>query len=474
MALETLYVLDTNVLVHDPTAIFNFKHSTVGIPARVLEELDKFKSEPSGRGRSSREAIRLLDALREKGSLGQGVNLDNGGVIKVLFLCDKPPVMPFHINVEDNEILLTAMCARQEGYTVRFISKDLNARVKSDALGIPAQDYLREHVSEDDFYKGWVRIRVPAVQLKREFPQELDLLREQQDLLPNQYVLVESQHNPFQYQIFRYLGGSQFRPVHEPHMAWPLTARNPQQAMALDALLDDTIQLVTLYGPAGTGKTFLALLAGLHKVLIEDHYERLLVSRPVVPLGRDIGYLPGTIEEKLRSWMLPIYDNIDFISHSVQFGQHTHRVEQERGISREMPPQVREFHGKKKKQSQGTPPKREAGGLLPMDELVRQNKLSLEAITYMRGRSIPYQYIFIDEVQNLTPHEVKTLVSRVGEGSKIILSGDPYQIDSPYLDFSSNGLMYATERLKGQKLVAAVYLEKSERSELSTVASELL
>ncbi|MFZ5954352.1 MAG: PhoH family protein [Candidatus Dependentiae bacterium] len=459
MTEKKIYVLDTNVLLHDPTAIFNFKEATVGIPALVLEELDQFKGEGSGRGRSTREVIRLLDGLRSRGSLGEGVKLENGSVVKVLFLKEPLPQTPFKIDIKDNEILLTSLSAQQEGYSVTFISKDLNARVKADALGLHTEDYYREHVSEDTFYKGWVRIQVPAVQLKREFPEELSELAKE-GLNINQFILVESQHNPHQYQVFRYLGSGRFRPVNEPQFQWPLKARNPQQLMALDLLFDNSVQMVTLFGPAGTGKTFLALLAGLHKVLVEDEYEKLLISRPVVPLGRDIGYLPGTIEEKLHSWMLPIYDNMEFIMHSSQMRQQLGLVDHEH---------MERARGKKRFKE-----KKEPRGLLPMEDLIKHNKLSLEAITYMRGRSIPYQWIFIDEVQNLSPHEVKTLVSRVGEGSKIVLSGDPYQIDSPYLDFSSNGLIVTGEKFKNQRIAGAVYLETSERSELSKLAGELL
>lgn len=455
-----MYVLDTNVLLHDPTAIFNFTGGTVGIPALVLEELDQFKGEGTGRGRSTREIIRLLDGLRSRGSLSEGVQLENDSLVKVIFLKEPLPHTPFKLDVKDNEIILTALSAQQEGYTVIFVSKDLNARVKADALGLQTQDYFREHISEDTFYKGWVRIQVPAVQLKREFPEELTQLAKE-GLNINQFILVESQHNPYNYQVFRYLGNGRFRPVQEPQFQWPLKARNPQQLMALDLLFDNSVQLVSLFGPAGTGKTFLALLAGLHKVLVEDEYEKLLISRPVVPLGRDIGYLPGTIEEKLHSWMLPIYDNMEFIVHSSQMRQQLgladHNYHQE--------------HARNKKKFKE---KKDLRGLLSMEDLIKHNKLSLEAITYMRGRSIPYQYIFIDEVQNLTPHEVKTLVSRVGEGSKIVLSGDPYQIDSPYLDFSSNGLIVTGEKFKNQRISGAVYLETSERSELSQLAGELL
>lgn len=456
MAEKKIYVLDTNVLLHDPTAIFNFKGVTVGIPALVLEELDNFKGEGTGRGRNTREIIRLLDALRMRGSLSEGVKLENEGVVKVLFLREPIPQTPFKLDVKDNEIILTALGARAEGYEVIFVSKDLNARVKADALGIPTEDYYREHISEDTFYKGWITIQVPSIQLKREFPEELVALAKE-GLNLNQFILVESQHNPHNYQVFRYLGNGRFKHVQEPNFQWPLKARNPQQLMALDLLFDNSVQLVTLFGPAGTGKTFLALLAGLHKVLVEDEYEKLLISRPVVPLGRDIGYLPGTVEEKLHSWMLPIYDNMEFIVHSSQMKQQLGLVDHEQQM-------------RKKKFKE----KREQRGLLPMEDLIKHNKLSLEAITYMRGRSIPYQYIFIDEVQNLTPHEVKTLVSRVGEGSKIVLSGDPYQIDSPYLDFSSNGLIVTGDKFKNQRISGAVYLETTERSELSKLAGELL
>jgi len=458
-AKKKVYVLDTNVLVHDPYAIYNFGDAIVGIPAVVLEQLDKFKREGSPRGRTTRDVIRLLDSLRDRGCLGKGVSLD-GGTLRVFFLDERmPPTFPFKIRMEDNEILFTAVSLKHKGYDVVFVSKDLNARVKADTLGIPSQDYIKEDVSEDRFYKGWVRVRVSAVQLKKEFPEELKHVLEEPGLELNEFVLLESQHNPFNYRVFRYLGGTTFKPVYDPLIKWPLKARNPQQLMALDLLFDTSVQLVSLIGPAGTGKTFLALLAGLHQVLLDDEYQRLLVSRPVVPLGRDIGYLPGTLEEKLRSWMLPIYDNLDFIMHATRVGQHFEEVQAE----------MRGRRVKKKKEKEKRKP-----SFPSLDELILQGKLSLEAITYMRGRSIPYQYILIDEVQNLTSHEVKTLVSRVGVGSKMILTGDPYQIDSPYLDFSSNGLVVAAERFKGQYLFGSVYLETSERSALSQLAGELL
>ncbi len=456
---KKIYVLDTNVLVYDPKSVLSFEGVEVGIPSISLEQLDELKKEESTRGRNTREVIRILDALREKGSLREGVRLDNGSVVRVLFIDEfKPEQFPFKMRIEDNEILMTIVTLQQNGYHVIFISKDLNLRVKADALGIEVQDYIKEHVTKDDFYHGWVRLQVPAVQLTTDVPADLLTLLDEHTLVTNEFVLVEAQHNPYNHRIFRYVGGKKFMPVVDPVFPWPLKARNPQQLMALNLLLDPSVQLVCLFGPAGTGKTFLALLTGLYQVLIKDDYEKLLVSRPVVPLGRDIGYLPGTIEEKLRSWMLPVYDNMEYIAHAGRMGRHFENIDQEY-----------QYKGKKghmKFERKGTP--------LSLDDLIRANKLSLEAITYMRGRSIPYQFILIDEVQNLTPHEVKTIVSRVGAGSKMVLTGDPYQIDSPYLDFASNGLVVTSERFKGQPIFGTVYLEKSERSDLAQLANDLL
>ncbi|HEV2916888.1 MAG TPA: PhoH family protein [Candidatus Babeliales bacterium] len=461
---HTTYVLDTNVLVHDPHALFDFGSNIVGIPTRVIEELDTFKKEGTDRGRNAREAIRLLDKLRTRGSLGEGVTLDNGGMVKVLFLSNELPPMPFKLNIADNEILLTVLSLRDQGADVIFISKDLNARVKASALGIPSEDYLKEHVSESDFYHGWIQSTVPAAQLKTDSPKILSDLAKEYNFTRHEYALLVSQNNPFNNRVFRYIGDKGFRPVYHPQLRWPLHARNPQQLMALDALMDDSIQFVTLLGAAGTGKTFLALLAGLHKVLIEDQYERILICRPVIPLGRDIGYLPGDVKEKIHSWMMPIYDNMDFIIHSINVPEETYemRIHKRR--------EYRNQKGYNNKHEQ----RNEKRKMMQFNDLVREGKISMEPITYMRGRSIPYQYILIDEAQNLSPHEVKTLITRVGEGSKIVLVGDPYQIDSLYLDFSSNGLVVASEKFKGQSMFATVALETSERSQLSKLAGELL
>lgn len=469
--LKKIYVLDTNVLLHDPNAIFSFEGMSIGIPSVVLEELDTFKKEGTDRGRNSRETIRILDGLRSRGSLKDGVSLDNGSVVKVIFLEQVQPHLPFQLDIKDNEILLNALALKNRGYDVKFISKDLNARVKADALGLETEDYLKEYVTEEDFYQGWIRVQVPTIELKGEFPSVLHDLLADNALAMNQFVLVENQHNPHVYKIFRYLGGNQFKPVHEPQIKWPLKSRNPQQLMALDLLFDENIQFVTLLGPAGTGKTFLALLAGLYKVLIKQRYQKMLVSRPVIPLGKDVGFLPGELKEKLHNWMLPIYDNMEYIVHSIKMSKHEQGGDGGRDAyvaSKAARSKGRDRHG------QGRDEGHKVDGMMPLDELVYRGKVSLEAITYMRGRSIPYQFILIDEAQNLTPHEVKALVTRVGEGSKIILTGDPYQIDSPYLDFSSNGLVTSSEKFKGQRLFGSVYLPVSERGELSQIAGELL
>jgi PhoH-like ATPase len=463
---QKLFILDTNVLVHDPHALEAFDGALIGIPLVVLEELDRFKHEGTDRGRNSREAIRFLDGLRQMGSLRDGVVLKNKSTVRILF----PPtvekgVVPVldGMATNDNTILLIAYAYQKLGFTVVFISKDLNARVKADSLGLATEDYQKESVSPEEFYHGWIKISVSANDLRPTTP--TILLTIIKDLAPNQFVLLESNNNPHNFRVFRYLGNKKFKPISDMQMRWPLRARNAGQMMALDLLLDPEIELVCLFGPAGTGKTFLALLAGLYKVLVEQEYEKMLVSRPVIPLGRDLGYLPGTLEEKLYSWMLPIYDNVQFIAHATKIEQHVQHVAQE---------QHRKDRPRHKKRHKEIVAGEEHRPQVTLDDLIKKNKISLEPITYMRGRSIPYQYIFVDEVQNLTPHEVKTLVTRVGQGSKIVLAGDPYQIDSPYLDFASNGLVNTSERFKGQEIFGSVFLTKSERSELSELASKLL
>ena len=507
---QKLYILDTNVLIHDPNSPFSFAGVTVGIPAIVLEELDQFKSEMTDRGRNAREVVRRLDSLRIKGCLKNGVKLDNDSTIKILFLDSDytTSMAPLSRDNGDNQILLTALSMKDKGHNVVFISKDINARVKADVVNLKAEDYSCGSVAEYDVYKGWRTYKVSSGQLKKDFPEELKEI-EQEKLLINEFVLLESNHNNYNYRLFRYLGSNKFKPVFMPKLKWPLEAKNAQQLMALDLLMDENVPFISLVGPAGTGKSFLALLAGLDQVLTREIYEKILVSRPVIPLGADIGYLPGDIQEKLHSWMQPVYDNMDLIVHSAAIKRHLANKKEKNNLEYTpynlnedniehyndyVSPEIddekitkrKQFldshsnshnsngNGNGKKNRNGKHHGSRQSRLRSLDDLINSGKFSLEAITYMRGRSIPYQYIFIDEAQNLTLHEVKTLVSRVGEGSKIILAGDPYQIDSPYLDFSSNGLTVASNKFKGQSIFGTVFLEVSERSELSRLATELL
>ena len=467
---KKFFVLDTNVLVHDPHAMYNFADNTVAIPLIVLQEMDRFKGENTPRGKSTRQAIRNLDELHTRGSLKNGVTLDFGGMVKIIVSHQaKWSDVSFDESIDaDNEILEAALLLQKRGEHVRLISKDINMRVRADALGIDVADYEKDLVDKEAVYKGWQMFAVPAISLRKTIPEQLIEAALAGQFVVNEYIVVHSEANEQNYKIVRYKGGKEFVPVEQPRFTWPIDGKNIQQIMAFDALLDPEIQFLTLIGGAGTGKTFLALVAGLHEVLMRHSYERLLVTRPVIPLGADIGYLPGDVQEKMHSWMQPIYDNMDFIEHLVNKGIEYH--EPHEGVDHEHADQSR----RRGKKGQGRQDQQQRAALAPLDILVRRGKVGLEAITYMRGRSIPYQFILIDEVQNLTPHEVKTLVTRVGEGSKIVLAGDPFQIDSPYLDFSSNGLVVASEKFKGQPFFSTVFLTASERSLLSQKAGELL
>lgn len=464
-----LIILDTNVFIEDANALMAFEKEQIGIPIVVLEELDHLKTEASFRGRNAREAIRVLDALRGEGSLQKGIQLPNGSTVKVLFPeQDHAFQTKMPEKSADNEILEIASSMQRKGFKVELISKDINMRVKADALGILARDYNANLVNEGTVYRGWITIETSASQLKKDIPDILLETHKEHPFTINEFIVIQSMHNTFNARLFRYHGNNKFQSIQAPDLKWSLQPRNIQQRMALDLLFDDTIKLVTLIGSAGTGKTFLALVAALHEVLLYHNYEKVLITRPVIPLGPDIGYLPGDIREKLFTWMQPIYDNMDFIVHASHATQRQLGYKESLGIYKE-----EDSHSQDKNKYKKRKAARESD-LPTLDQLIVRQKISLEAITYMRGRSIPYQFILIDEAQNLTPHEVKTLVSRVGEGSKVVLTGDPFQIDAPHLDFSNNGLVVATERFKGQSLFGTVFLESTERSELSRLAATLL
>jgi PhoH-like ATPase len=454
------FVLDTNVLLHNPNAIYMFDDNEVVIPLSVIEELDHFKKGNDDTARNARQVIRQIDRLRMEGRLFDGVPLnDRGGTLRI-DRCDQQ--MPFSLDLDqsDNRILGVAHALNEAGKPTVFISKDINARVKADSLGIYVEDFEAQKVDADWLYTGHAEIVVPDElinELYNERQINIDRVSEflrieapgnngevvEIELKANQFVLMKSAEDPSHTGLARRLANTEHLiPVTKPRRPiFGVMARNVEQTMAFELLLDDEIKLVTLLGSAGTGKTLLALAAGMHKVYKEERYDKLLAARPIMPMGRDLGYLPGDKDAKLEMWMQPIFDNLAFLlsTRGTHLDQADSRTTEHR-----------------------------------IDELIRGDKLVLEPLTYIRGRSIPHQFFVVDEVQNLTPHEVKTIVSRAGNGTKIVLTGDINQIDNPYLDSASNGLSYLVERMKGHAITGHVTLTKSERSSLASLAAEVL
>ncbi len=434
------YVLDTNVLLHDPQALFRFEDNDVVLPLTVVEEIDRFKKEQSETGRNARQISRIIDGFRSQGRLFDGVRLKSGGLFKIaIYREEAMKLLPPELQVDqgDNRILAVAKELVDAGQSsIVFITKDINLRIKADTIGLCAQDYESDKVSIDDLYSGTSELLVSQEQVDHFYEEgELDL---EGDFIANQGVTLVDAENPSHSAIGRYDALQQkLRPLLRvpKEGVWGIHPRNREQQFAFDLLFNDEIRVVSLVGKAGTGKTLLAIAAGLLKTADEAVYSRLLVSRPVFPMGRDLGFLPGDIEEKLAPWMQPIFDNVELLLSSVDEG------------------------GKRKRGYR---------------ELIDLGLMEIEPLTYIRGRSIPRQYLIVDEAQNLTPHEIKTIITRAGEGTKIVLTGDPYQIDNPYIDSSSNGLSYAVERLKGQDISGHMTLTKGERSPLAELAANLL
>src|SRR5688572_20805871 len=446
------FVLDTNVLLHNPNALFMFADNEVIIPFDVIEELDKFKSGTDDLGRNARTVIRHLDRLRQLGNLSDGVPIEQtGGRLRVVLEEDQKLCPGLTANTPDNRIICCAKMLSDAGNRVVFISKDINARIKSDALGLITEDFEAQKVDFEKLYTGYREMTVPSKVFDALFRQK-EYRLDAGDLLANEFVLLKDETDENHTAIARYRGGDggdgvvvPVRPKRGP--VFGIMPRNLQQTMALDLLLDDSVKLVSLIGSAGTGKTLLALAAGMSKVLNEQIYHKLLVARPIMPLDRDIGYLPGGKDEKLTAWMQPIFDNMAYLLSNRLSGA-----------------------GDGEHKGHASPSSVEQR----IHQLMEAGQVVLEPLTYIRGRSIPNQYMIVDEAQNLTPHEVKTIASRVGEGTKLVLTGDATQIDNPYLDSSSNGLSYLVERLKGKPIVGHVTLAKSERSDLaSLVTAEL-
>jgi len=453
------FVLDTNVLLHNPQSIFKFEEHEVVIPLTVIEELDKFKKNNDETGRNSRQVIRSLDKLRSFGHLFEGVVWnEQGGSIRIDRMLPAASGFALELDKADNRILGVASQLHAQGLRTIFISKDINARVKCDALGIPSEDFEADRVDADWLYSGYCTMHVDsdlidALYQERQLPRAMlegvqgrgpdGEATTADQLVPNQFVILIDSQDPGHTGLARVLGNTgHLIPVTGPRKpVYGVMARNVQQTMALDLLLDDDVKIVTLIGPAGTGKTLLAIAAGMQKVLKEERLDKLLVARPIMPLGRDIGYLPGDKDEKLSMWMQPVFDNVSYLL-STRGGNHN------------------DAESRSAEQR--------------MDQLMATGKLVMEPLTYIRGRSIPHQFMIVDEAQNLSPHEVKTIVSRVGDGTKIVLCGDIGQIDNPYLDAASNGLAHCIERMKGQGISGHVTLSKTERSELASLAAEVL
>jgi PhoH-like ATPase len=451
------FVVDTNVLLHNPNALFMFGDNDVVIPFDVIEELDKFKVSTDDLGRNARTAIRHLDHLRTLGNLAEGVKVDQtGGRVRVILEEDQQLCPGLTANTPDNRIICCAMSLQRNGERVIFITKDINSRIKSDALGLLAEDFEAQKVDFDHLHTGWREVRVPSSVIDRLFSEKQvkpDALGELAGapLVSNEFVLLKNTQDDAHTALSRYRGdiGAIIPVRNRRGPVFGIMPRNLQQTMALDLLLDDSVKLVSLIGSAGTGKTLLALAAGMTKVLNEQAYQKLLCARPIMPLGRDIGYLPGDKDQKLTAWMQPIFDNMAYLLSNRLSGGGDGEHKQHAAASLASVEQR-------------------------IQQLVQSGQIVLEPLTYIRGRSIPHQFMIVDESQNLTPHEVKTIASRVGEGTKLVLTGDATQIDNPYLDSSSNGLSYLVERLKGKPIVGHVTLAKSERSELaSLVTAEL-
>ncbi|WP_243354485.1 PhoH family protein [Bacillus litorisediminis] len=443
--MNKIYVLDTNVLLQDPYSIFSFEDNEVVIPAVVLEEVDSKKRYMDEIGRNARQVSKLIDSLRQNGKLHEKIPLENGGTLRIELNHRSFQQLQeiFIEKTNDNRILAVAKNlsleeeAKENGSPVILVSKDALVRVKADAIGLYAEDFLSDRVVEvDHIYPGFNEIFVNDTILKKFYEQgEIPVsdLANPFTCCPHQFFIMKDVYGGSSSAIgMADASGIKIKKLsHKEDHVWGIKPRNVQQIMAIELLLRDDIQLVSMIGKAGTGKTLLSLAAGLWQTEDLGNYKKLLVARPIVPVGKDIGYLPGEKQEKLRPWMQPIYDNLEYLFNTKKPGE--------------------------------------------LDAILAgMGSIEVEALTYIRGRSIPEQFIIIDEAQNLTKHEVKTILTRVGDRSKIILMGDPEQIDHPYLDEYNNGLTYVVEKFKDQSIAGHIKLVKGERSNLAKLAAELL
>jgi PhoH-like ATPase len=439
------YLLDTSVYLTDANSIFEFGNNDIFIPLKVLEEIDKHKKRQDSAGANARRIIRILDGLRASGDLQKGIRLGKGkGLVKVMsYNCLNGSIFPpdLDIRIPDHTILATAKAVQTE-YPDRkmiVVSRDINMRVICDSIGMTAEDYITEKAAEssEELYSGFTEHLVDDQIIDRFYDGD-DILIEQDEIKdlwhPNQFVMMVSNANEKKTALARF--NSHHTPLrkitHDKLPDWKINARNKEQAFAMDLLMDPNIKIVSLIGRAGSGKTLCAIAAGLQQTIglreENNHYSRLIVSRPVQPMGRDIGFLPGSMEEKMLPWLMPIQDNLKFLM----------------------------------------------GDKTSLEMYMQKGKIEIEALTYIRGRSISNAFIIIDEAQNLTKHEVKTIITRIGDGTKIIITGDIEQIDNIYVNETSNGLAHAIESFKQYPIAGHVTFRKGERSELATLASKVL
>ncbi|MDN3506706.1 MAG: PhoH family protein [Simkaniaceae bacterium] len=432
---KSTYIIDTNVFLHDPNAIGTLHDSEIVILLPVIEELDELKRNTDDRGKNARTVMRFIDSLKNKGNLKEGVSIENGNTIRIHSSIRPMERGEFPLPMEKgNNKLLMAFQVAQKQSDVIFLSKDLVMRVKAEAIGLKSKDYKNLKFAYEGLYRGYRKIDVEKSQIDLFFKDGF-MKVEGEDFYSNEFCIMATPEKSSA--VARY---NKKKKCLEPLLKvsqdiWGILPINLEQKCALDLLLRDDVKLVTLVGPAGTGKTLLTIAAAMRKVFDEGLYSRILVSRPIVPLGKDIGYLPGTKEEKLIHWMQPIYDNIEFLCSSGQSGE---------------------------------------GNSETKDYILESGKIEMEAVTYIRGRSLPKMFIIVDEAQNLTPHEVKTIVSRAGQGTKVVLTGDPTQIDNPYLDKDSNALTYTVGKFADQPIFGHMFLEKTERSELAAIAADVM
>ena len=438
------FVLDTNVILHDAASINMFQENDVIVPLAVIEELDHFKRGSQVINLNAREFARTLDLMTGSALFNGGISMGRGrGKLRIAISKGLAPAIRdvFRDDTPDHRVLSVAyewQAKLKDKSQVILVTKDVNLRMKAKALGIIAEDYTTDRVkSIEELYSGKGiledfddNVLVSLFQPPYEVSAAKLLKKLNGEALPNKYFILKNQYRS----VLAHLDQNREKLIKvDKTTVYGINPRNAEQTFAVNALLNPDIRLVSMTGKAGTGKTLLALASALH---VKKHYRQIFIARPIVPLSnKDIGFLPGDVESKLAPYMQPLWDNLKVIQD--QF------------------PETDKQH-------------------IAIDTMLKEDKLVIEPLSYIRGRSLQRIFFIVDEAQNLTPHEIKTIITRAGEGAKVVFTGDIYQIDHPYLDGQSNGLSYLIDRFKGQKLYAHINLEKGERSELAELASNLL